>query len=189
MKKQILFIHSAGPQGMHEGSSDLIAYLQKNLGDKCNLLYPEMPDPEDPKYRPWKEQLEREIALLDNEVILIGHSLGAAVLLKYLSEEKFRPSISGLFLIASPYWGKDNDWQFEEFTLADNFTENLPKISQLVIYHSRNDEIVPFAHLEHYAKALPQAVTHVVEGADHAFSSGLPELVDDIKHMTTLKKR
>ncbi len=87
MKKQILFIHSAGAQGPHEGSGRLVAHLQKGLGPEYQVLYPIMPDPENPAYEPWKAQLEKELTALEGEAILVGHSLGGSVLLKYLSEE------------------------------------------------------------------------------------------------------
>lgn len=34
MKRQVLFIHSAGAQGLHQGSSGLVANLQDALGDE-----------------------------------------------------------------------------------------------------------------------------------------------------------
>lgn len=180
MKKQVLFIHSAGPQGIHQGSSDLIAHLQDQLGKAYHVLSPGMPDPD---YALWKAQIANEINALNGEVLLVGHSLGGSVLLKYLSEEDCQLTVSGLFLIAAPYWGKDDDWQSEDFRLPDSFATMLPRISSLYLYHSRHDPVVPFAHAQHYAKQLPQAVTREYEGDDHYFCEGLPELVDDIKRI------
>ncbi|GIO98617.1 alpha/beta hydrolase [Paenibacillus lautus] len=180
MKKQVLFIHSAGPQGIHQGSSDLIAHLQDQLGKAYHVLSPGMPDPD---YVLWKAQIANEINALNGEVLLVGHSLGGSVLLKYLSEEDCQLTISGLFLIAAPYWGKDDDWQSEDFRLPDSFATILPRISSLYLYHSRHDPVVPFAHAQHYAKQLPQAVTRAYEGDDHYFREGLPELIDDIKRI------
>lgn len=137
--------------------------------------------PKNPKYLPWKSQLEKELTRLSGEVILIGHSLGGSVLLKYLSEEKSNRLISGLFLVAVPYWGEDDDWHSTEFTLAENFAEKIPRVSHLFAYHSSNDEVVPFAHFEHYIGMLPQIKPREIEGHDHLFSDGLPELINDIK--------
>jgi len=183
MRKQILFIHSAGPQELHQGSSGLKAYLQKVLGDEYTLLDPKMPDPEKPKYTLWKAQLEKEFASFDEEIILIGHSLGGSVLLKYLSEQAFKQPISGLFMIASPYWGVDDDWGIEDFILKENFASKLPQIPQIFLYHSDNDEIVPSAHVEHYKEKLPLAKTRILDGAEHLFNNGLLELVNDIKEL------
>lgn len=83
MKKQVLFIHSAGAQGPHQGSSDLAEYLQKGLGAEYNLLYLKIANPENPEYSLWKAQLEKEFTKLNSEVVLVGHSLGGSVLLKY----------------------------------------------------------------------------------------------------------
>ncbi|MCT1400283.1 alpha/beta hydrolase [Paenibacillus sp. p3-SID867] len=181
MKKQIMFIHSAGPQGIHQGSSGLIAHLQEQLGEAYHVISPGMPENLDCAL--WKAQIASEIEELDEELFLIGHSLGGSVLLKYLSEEGCKRTISGLFLVAAPYWGKDDDWQHEEYTLSNSFAAKLPHISKLILYHSRHDPIVPFAHAQHYAKQLPQAVTRAYEGDDHYFGKGLPELADDIKRM------
>lgn len=178
--KQLFFLHSAGPQGIHEGSSDFVAWLSTNLGSEYTIHHPIMPSPEDPDYEPWKAQLRQELAKLAGDVILIGHSLGGAVLLKYLTEEKIAANITGLFLCATPFWGADNDWQYEPFTLPDNFAELLPSIPVIHLYHSTGDPYAPFEHLAHYKQALPQAIDHEVSGDSHAFDHGLPLLVQDI---------
>jgi predicted alpha/beta hydrolase family esterase len=92
---------------------------------------------------------------VDVELILVGHSLGASVLLKYLSEEKPQAPLIGLFLLAAPYWGAP-DWQVDEFTLKDKFVAWLPKDLPIYFYHNRDDEIVPLEHLACYkAKVTP----------------------------------
>lgn len=181
MKKQVLFIHSAGNQDSHQGSSELLAYLKDSLGDEYNLLYPKMPNPENPRYKLWEVLLEKEFATLDGEVFLIGHSLGGSVLLKYLAEKNMDCLISGLFMIAAPYWGKDDDWQVNEYILPDNFATKLSQISHIFLYHSHNDEVVPLKHFEYYKQKLPKANTHILDGDEHYFNNGLPKLIDDIK--------
>ncbi|MGP4081569.1 alpha/beta fold hydrolase [Pseudalkalibacillus sp. R45] len=181
MKKQVLFIHSAGPQEGKQGSSQLIAYLQKSLRSDYHFSSPEMPDPDNPRYDPWKNELQAQLSeLKGSPVILIGHSLGGSVLLKYLSEEYCDLSISGLFVIGSPYWGLD-DWRYKEFELSDDFAARLPQISQIYLYHSCNDEVVPFSHFEHYAYKLPNAKKRIFENYGHLFQGDLPELIHDIE--------
>jgi uncharacterized protein len=120
MRKQVLFIHSGGAQGPHEGSNDLVHYLQSMLGPRYEVLYPQMPNPEAPEYVQWKVLLAKELDKLDDGVILVGHSLGGSVLLKYLSEEPCHKGIAGLFIVAAPYWGKE-DWEVEEYILRKDF--------------------------------------------------------------------
>jgi len=180
MKKQILFIHSAGPQGAGEGSSGLVTYLLNALGDESVIHHPIMPEPENPRYEAWKVKLGKELSTLRGEVILIGHSLGGSVILKFLSEEKYSNSIAALFLISTPYWSKKN-WEIDEFVLRKDFAEKLTGLSHLFLYHSKKDQWVPFSHTQFYARKLPNAVVRELPGQDHEFSYGLPQLVDDIK--------
>ena len=178
--KEILFIHSAGPQGHHEGSDYLVSYLIDALGPGYRVWLPDMPDPENPHYADWKTRLRKELSILDDELILVGHSLGAWVLLIYLSEKKLRQRLSGLFLIGTVYWGKE-DWDVKEYVLKRNFSSKLPAINKIFLYHSRDDEVVPVTHLRYYAEELPKATVREFAHRGHLFGKGLPELVEDIK--------
>lgn len=182
MKTEILFIHSAGPQGHLEGSDFLITYIRKMLGENYAIKTPQMPDPENPHYDLWKEKLESELSTLHKGAILIGHSLGGSVLLKYLSEAGFDKSISGLFLIAVPYWGVSG-WKVAEFELQKDFASRLPFLPHVFIYHSKDDEVVSSSHINYYSRQLPEAITCEVNHCGHLFSKGLPELITDIKKL------
>lgn len=188
MTRPVLFIHSGGSQGPHEGSSDLVNYLRNGLRKDHVVLYPKMPEPDSPDYELWKLTLDRELSALENEIILVGHSLGASVLLKYLSEEPCDKSIAGLFLVAPVYFGK-RDWKVEEYSLKRDFETELLGIPRIFLYHSRNDTVVPFTHLVKFADKLPNSVCRAFEGRGHLFSNGLPELVEDIKNLSGEKIR
>lgn len=183
MNATVMFIHSAGPQGSEQGSNNMIAYLKEELMNEYDLTFPNMPTPEDPKYIEWKDQIEKELKVLKGEVILVGHSLGGSVLLKLLSEETYNIKISGLFVVAAPYWGIDKDWQRQDFILQEDFDQHLRQIPQLFLYHSREEEIVPFSHHLAYAEKLPQANRIVLEGSQHLFQNGLPELIKEIRSL------
>ena len=58
-----------------------------------------------PEVGAWKGKIARELATMDGEAILVGHSVGAHMLLKYLSEEEVEKPVAGLFLVAAPYAG------------------------------------------------------------------------------------
>jgi predicted alpha/beta hydrolase family esterase len=183
MAKQVLFIHGAGNKRNPDGSGNLIAYLQDQLGSDYEVLAPDMPDPDHPQYAAWRTQIEKALAALSDGAMLIGHSVGGSVLLKCLACGAYHKHVAGLFLVAAPYWGKDADWQIDEFMLPEKFAANLPEIAQIFLYHSRHDEEVPFAHLGYYQEQLPQATARALDGHEHAFTDGLPALVDDIKHL------
>lgn len=179
MKHQVLFIQGGG-QGAYEEDGKLAAHLQEVLGAAYDVRYPKMPNEGSPEYAAWSHQIAKELAALDGEVILVGHSLGASILLKYLSEEKLEKPIAGVFLIAPPYWGAE-DWQVSEYELPEDFASKLPEALPLFFYHSRDDEWVPFAHLELYAEKLLQATIRTFDDRGHQFNNDLTEVAQDIK--------
>lgn len=183
MKQQVFFLHSAGAQGKHEGSDDFVSWLKSTLGSDYEVINPIMPNPEDPDYEPWKQALKKHLGSLEGDVVFVGHSLGGAVLLKYLTEEKINATVKGLSLVATPFWGADKAWQYEPFTLPKNARELLPPIPHIFLYHSKSDQTVPFAHLAHYKRLFPASQSTALDGNSHAFENGLPQLTADIKSL------
>jgi uncharacterized protein len=110
----------------------------------------------------------------------VGHSFGASVLLKYLSETVRRPPLTGLFLVATPFWGSD----FPEFALPPDFGARLREVRPVYLYHSRDDPEIPLEHLERYGRALPHAVVRILDGRGHEFDQPqFPELAADIRRL------
>jgi predicted alpha/beta hydrolase family esterase len=114
-------------------------------------------------------------------VILVGHSFGGSVLLKYLAEGSYRKPVQGLFLVSVPDWGP-NGWTYGEFAVPNDVASRLPA-SRIFLYHSRDDPEVPFAHLAYYQDHLSTATARPIDGSEHSFVKGLPTLVDDIKSL------
>jgi len=63
------------------------------------MVHNHPPGAETPRYAAWKSQLEESLALLNDKSILVGHSLGGSVLLKYLSEETRKNQFLGCSLL------------------------------------------------------------------------------------------
>jgi len=181
MRKRVLFIQGAG-EGAYEEDGELVKSLQDVLGTEYNVLYPKMPEEEDSGYEAWKAQISRELATLDDGIILVGHSVGSSMLLKYLSEENVENSIAGIFLIAAPYWGTGG-WQVNEFSLDEGRASKLLKALPIFFYHSRDDNIVPFTHLALHAEKFPQAIVREFDGRGHQFNNDLSEVAADIKSL------
>ena len=139
-----------------------------------------MPRPANPHYWTWARRID-ELIVSARRPVLVGHSFGASVLLKYLSETVRRPAFAGLFLIATPFWGAD----FPEFALAPDFGERLRDVTSLYLYHSRDDPEIPFETLERYRHVLPHAKVRALEGRGHEFNQPrFPELAADIRRLT-----
>ena len=111
---------------------------------------------------------------------MIGHSVGGSILLKYLSEEEVKKPIAGLFLLAAPSWDEDQ-WNFDDLKLPRNIAEKLASIPRIFLYHSRDDVVVPFAHLALHAARLPQATIREVDGKGHQFGNDITDVARDIQ--------
>src|SRR5688572_22692774 len=81
MKKQVLFIQGAG-EGAYEEDQKLVESLQHVLGPEYTVHYPAMPDEDNAPYEQWKRQIEKELAEMRGPIILVGHSVGASVVVK-----------------------------------------------------------------------------------------------------------
>ncbi len=184
MKKQVIFIQGAG-EGAYKEDQLLADSLGQALGTDYEIIYPEMPDEENAPYEKWTEKLIKEIAALTGPIILVGHSIGASTLAKFLSEGKLKKPIHGIFLIANPFWGGDG-WLYEgyeELELPQNPSANFPKNAPIFLYQCQDDEIVPFDHLALYAQVLPQATVREIKQGGHQFNNDLTAVAKDIQSL------
>ena len=87
MNNCVLFIQGGGGEG-YEADKKLVASLQAALGETYEVRYPQIVSDETLSDFGWPPQIGKEIANIKGNVILVGHSLGASLLLKYLSENE-----------------------------------------------------------------------------------------------------
>jgi predicted alpha/beta hydrolase family esterase len=178
MKKHVLFIQGGGDNG-YEADAKMVDSLKAALGNGYEVSYPELPGDESVSDFGWPGQIGAAINAIKGDVILVGHSLGASLMLKYLSETKIQKKISGIFLIATPFWSGDEDW-VKGLTLQHDFSGKLPENIPIFLYHSMDDEEVPFEHLSLYAQKLPQAIVHEIKKGGHQFNDDLKFVAKDI---------
>ena len=184
MNKQVLFIQGAG-KGAYEEDEKLVASLRQLLGHEYEVHYPAMQNEDDADYETWKRQIEKNLAELDGVIIVVGHSVGASILIKCLAEVDTK-KITGIFLIATPFWGGASGWKYEGYetlVLPEDHANHLPSNARVFFYHSRDDEIVPFAHLALYAQEFPQATIRELNGRGHQLDNDLSEVGEDIKNL------
>jgi predicted alpha/beta hydrolase family esterase len=184
MARTVLVVHGAGEPRRRRGKVYWEPLLADALGPGYLVKAPRMPRPDEPQYWTWARRIAALIAGA-RKPILVGHSFGASVLLKYLSETIPRPALAGLFLVATPFWGP----KFPEFALAPDFGVRLRDVAPLYLYHSRDDPELPIEHLERYSRALPQAIVRVLDGRGHEFNQPeFPELAADIRGLARQRR-
>jgi uncharacterized protein len=177
MSKDVLVFHGAGEPRMRDGRIYWEPLLEAGLGAEFRVLAPRMPDPEDPHYAPWAAKIAEQIATADRP-ILVGHSFGASTLLQFLARAEPRPAFRGAFFVSTPFWDPD----FQAYALTKRDIAKLQRMSPLIFYQSRDDEVVGFEHLGKFENALPQATFRELDGCGHEFDqAGFPELVADIQ--------
>ncbi len=179
MKKDILFIQGGG-EGGYEADKSLAASLQKALGTEYTITYPELSSDETAADFGWPQQIGTLLSQAQDGIILTAHSLGASMLLKYLSENTVDKKIAGIFLLAVPFWQGNEDWQ-AGLTLQKNFADDLSKEVPFFFYQCRDDDEVPFLHLDMYRKKLPQATFREISNGGHQFNNDLSLVAADIK--------
>lgn len=152
-------------------------WLRQALEDNYEVILPVMPNRSNAQYKEWKIWFEKLIPFLSGGVILIGHSLGGAFLVKYLSENSFPRKIKAVFLVGAVYDKDSEGYPLASFTLPANLNLQTDKI---YLYHSKDDPVVSFSALEKYKKILLHAQTRVFENRGHFLQEEFPELARDI---------
>ena len=183
MTKKILFIQGAG-EGVYYEDKALAGYLKNTLGPWYMVTYPKFSGLEHVEYDAWRQQISSQLADSDGEMIIVAHSLGGSALLKYLSEESVDLSSSALFIVAAPYKCTDGEWGTDDFAIDVDFASSLPHLEKITLYHSRDDEWVPFSHMARCAEKLPHATVRDLDGRGHSFSEAdFVELIEDIESL------
>lgn len=196
--QQIIFIHGGDTFDTHaEFMTALSSYavdpyaqkkkwrasLQSDLQQTHTVMLPEMPNKQNARYDAWKLWFEKYVPYLKEGDILLGHSLGAVFLTKYLSEEELPMTLKALYLIAAPFFSEDSkeggDFRFK----ADLLPQILKKCENIVLYHAEDDPVVPFADLKRFAEHLPGARTVVFKDRGHFLQESFPELLEDLKSL------
>lgn len=181
MGKLVIFIQGGG-EGGYAIDARLVVSLHTALGEPYEVRYPQMNTNETLPDFGWPEQIGKVISGINGEVILVGHSLGASMLLKFLSENEIPKKIDGIFLVSAPFWNGDEDWM-QGLSLQVNFENRLSKDVPLYFYHCRDDEEIPFAHLDLYRQKLPWAIFREIPTGGHQLNNDLTIVSKDIKSL------
>lgn len=178
--RQILFIQGGGA-GVHDAWDDkLVESLRRELGEGYEVRYPRMPDEDDPSYATWSATIRREMTSVGEGAVVVGHSVGATILIHALAERPAQQDPTVIVLISAPFVGTDG-WPGHEFELPPDLGARLPHGVAVHVFHGLADEVAPPSHADLYARAVPQARIHRLPGRDHQLNNDLSEVAKTIR--------
>ena len=148
-------------------------HLETSLPSQ-KVLKLKMPSKYNAKYAAWKTHFESQFIYFDETVMLLGWSLGANFMAKYLAENDVPFKVKSVHLVAGCF-GLGGG-----FNLAADFPAKLEKYN-VHLYHSTDDFVVDFKDFEKYKRALPKAHAHSFKNRNHFLQPTFPELVESIK--------
>jgi predicted alpha/beta hydrolase family esterase len=112
----------------------------------------------------------------------VGHSFGASMILKFLSENTVNKKIKGIFLISTPFWDSNEVWK-TGLKLKRNFSDRLPGKVPVFFYHCRDDEEIPFSHFSDYRQHVNHATFREIETGGHQLNNDLALVAEDIRSL------
>ena len=198
-KKQVIYIHGGNSFEdyekylQHLRDSDFDPFydkqkkwkktLDKDLGDSFEVFAPMMPSGHNAKYVEWKIWFEKLVPFIEDDVVIIGHSLGGIFVAKYLSENKLSKKILATYLLAAPYDDDDLDDSLADFVLPESLSLLEEQGGKIYLYQSQDDEVVKYNNVERYAEAIPSAEKVIFEDKGHFNQEEFPEIVESIKNL------
>ena len=147
--------------------------------DDADVLLPSMPNKQNAQYEEWKIYFEKLLPLLGDDVQLVGYSLGAMFLAKYLHESPLSTPVRRLVLVSPCYDDESvEDLGSFQVTSAAGLEKSAKEIH---LFHSKDDPVVPFTELAKFQRDLPTAKVHIFEDRNHFFQPTFPELKELLK--------
>ena len=193
--KQILIIHGGDSFSTYEAYLDNLrsstidyarlkpqekwkTWLSAQLPDD-DVLLPTFPNGWNAVYDEWVIYFEKLIPFLKEDVCLIGHSLGAMFLTKYLHGTPLPRKVRQLILVAGQYGTQEYD-DLGSFVVES--AEGLDRSAdEIHLFYSRDDPVIDFASLAQYQHDIPDAIAHIFDTRGHFLGPTFPELLEILR--------
>ncbi len=179
--KKIILIHGWG--GSPE--TNWFPWLKKELEQKgFEVIAPEMPNTDEPKIEEWVPFLIKQFPKLDENIFLVGHSMGCQAIMRGL--EKIKGKAEGIVFVA-PFFhlqGMEEEEGSEEIAkpwieTPINFKKIKAKIKRLITIFSNDDHSVPLSDSDIFREKLGAKVM-IEQGKGHFVDSNYPVILKAI---------
>lgn len=140
-------------------------WLKSELEQKgYEVTVPAFPNPDKPLLQPWLEEFEKYKDKINEDTILIGHSLGGMFLLRIL--ERLNQPIKAAIIVSGSAGVKPIKFYEGDYNFSNGFDFDWDKIKlnakNFIVFHSDNDPYISLGNGELIAEKL---------GVDLAFIS------------------
>ncbi|MFA5854665.1 MAG: alpha/beta fold hydrolase [Patescibacteria group bacterium] len=148
-----------------------------------------MPSPEAPEVDAWVAEIARYAERdAQDELYLVGHSLGVPAILRFLERAPEHMRIAGAVLVSGPIEPLGENASIHAFLQPPfNFDAIRSKIGTACVIHGDDDALVPVRHAEMLAQHLSAELVIVPHGGHLNGSGGwkeLPQVKDALLAMT-----
>lgn len=197
MKTQIVFIHGGDSFDSNEEFYAALRtwtydpyqperkrwrdWLALQLASTHEFLVPTMPNKQNADYTAWEIWFEKMVPYLRDGVVLIGHSLGGAFLLRYLSRHTLPVRVAQLHLVAPAIDTIDCPGLCGFASDLTTWSGFAAAIDAVHLWHSQDDAIVPVHHSERFASVCPAAQAHIFADRGHFLTETFPELLTAVQ--------
>ena len=163
--------------------SQFFPWLRDALHAKGHeVICPDLPEPDAPNPEEWTKFLIEHVGVIDDETIIVGHTLGATTALRFLEAAEARSTPKGVVLISPPWMIKNET--FQGFFLSElDFDVLMWKASRFVVIHSHDDKSIPFDHAKKYADVLHAKLIERNDGEGHFTGERYPVILDTIENL------
>lgn len=124
------------------------------------------------------KQLEEEVGVVNPETIVLGHSLGGVVALRWLEAAEALGTPRSVILVGAPW--RVRSPKIRSFFMTEfDFDTVMWKSQEFTVVHDKQDSAVPFDHAEKYTKVLGAELI-ATEGNGHYMDEKYPILLETI---------
>jgi predicted alpha/beta hydrolase family esterase len=165
-------------------------WLMSELGKKdiyaCALP---MTTPDKPEKDEWVKTIKDAVGVPNEDIFLVGHSLGVPAILRYLETLNKEEMIGGAVLVSGPAFEiKKAGYEMVNTFLSGSFDfKYIQKVcKKFTIIHGDNDTAVPFSDGEYLAENLSCDLIPILNGGHLNGSAGwreLPPLLESLEKM------
>ncbi|OHA15277.1 MAG: hypothetical protein A3G52_04170 [Candidatus Taylorbacteria bacterium RIFCSPLOWO2_12_FULL_43_20] len=174
MNKKVFIIHGLETSPNGGWRPWLMAELEKRDVYACALP---MPEPDNPVCKEWIDEISRNVNRNTNdEIYLVGHSLGVPAVLRYLEKDPGGVMIRASVLVAGPYANTGNKKLDSFFEKEFDFEKIKSRCEHFAVIHGSNDPLVPPEDAKSLSKCLNAELTIIKNGGHLNGSAGIYSL-------------